>query len=78
MSNVYEKLSGDIGTTTNPEYKTRKGETMKAVAWFGDKDVRVIDTPAPAVTEPQDAIVGVTGTTVCGSDLHLYHKEFLR
>jgi threonine dehydrogenase-like Zn-dependent dehydrogenase len=40
-------------------------------------DVRVEEAPVPAITEPADVIVRVTGTTVCGSDLHLYHKEIM-
>jgi hypothetical protein len=39
---------------------------MKALAWFGKKDVRVIDTPIPDITQPDDVIVKVTGTTICG------------
>jgi threonine dehydrogenase-like Zn-dependent dehydrogenase len=41
-------------------------------------DVRVEEAPVPAITEPTDVIIKVTGTTVCGSDLHLYHKEILQ
>lgn len=43
-----------------------------------EPDVRVIPAPVPAVTDPTDAVVKVTGTTVCGSDLHLYHKELFQ
>lgn len=50
---------------------------MKALAWFGTTDVRVVDAPIPDITEPDDVIVKVTGTTICGSDLHLYHGEIL-
>jgi len=39
---------------------------MKALAWFGKKDVRVIDAPIPDITQPEDVIVKVTGTTICG------------
>lgn len=39
---------------------------MKALAWFGKKDVKVVDAPIPDITEPQDVIVKVTGTTICG------------
>ena len=39
---------------------------MKALAWFGRKDVRVIDSPIPDITQPEDVIVKVTGTTICG------------
>ena len=45
---------------------------MKAVAWHGTHDVRVDEVPDPAIEHPTDAIVRVTSTGICGSDLHLY------
>ena len=45
---------------------------MKAVTWHGKRDVRVDEVPDPAIEEPTDAIVRVTSTGICGSDLHLY------
>ncbi len=45
---------------------------MKAVAYHGKRDVRVDDVPDPTIQEPTDAIVRVTSTGICGSDLHLY------
>jgi threonine dehydrogenase-like Zn-dependent dehydrogenase len=45
---------------------------MKAVAWHGKRDVRVDTVPDPAIREPTDAIVRITTTGICGSDLHLY------
>ena len=45
---------------------------MKAVTWHGKRDVRVEDVPDPAVKEPTDAIVRITSSGLCGSDLHLY------
>ena len=45
---------------------------MKAVAWFGKSDVRVEDVPEPQIVNPRDAIIQVTLTAICGSDLHLY------
>ena len=69
---------GPYPTAVKPEYKSREdGSTMKALAWFGAKDVRVVDAPVPDITESDDVIVAVTGTTICGSDLHLYHGEIL-
>ena len=69
---------GAVPTEVHPEYGTRKdGQTMRALAWFGAKDVRIIDAPVPDITEPDDVILKVTGTTICGSDLHLYHGEIL-
>jgi threonine dehydrogenase-like Zn-dependent dehydrogenase len=45
---------------------------MKAVTWHGKRDVRVDDVPDPVIQEPTDAIVRITTTNICGSDLHLY------
>jgi threonine dehydrogenase-like Zn-dependent dehydrogenase len=45
---------------------------MKAVTWHGKRDVRVENVPDPAIQEPTDAIVRITTTAICGSDLHLY------
>ena len=45
---------------------------MKAVTWHGKRDVRVDQVPDPQIIEPTDAIVRVTTTNICGSDLHLY------
>jgi threonine dehydrogenase-like Zn-dependent dehydrogenase len=45
---------------------------MKAVAWHGRRDVRVDEVPDPTIEEPTDAIVRITTTALCGSDLHLY------
>lgn len=45
---------------------------MKAVTWHGKRDVRVEDVPDPRIEEPTDAVIRVTSTNICGSDLHLY------
>ena len=45
---------------------------MKAVTWHGVEDVRVENVPDPKIEQPTDAIVRVTSTAICGSDLHLY------
>jgi threonine dehydrogenase-like Zn-dependent dehydrogenase len=45
---------------------------MKAVTWHGKRDVRVDTVPDPKIEEPTDAIIEVTSTNICGSDLHLY------
>ena len=45
---------------------------MKAVAWHGNHDVRVDTVPDPTIEHPTDAIVRVTSSGICGSDLHLY------
>ena len=45
---------------------------MKANCWHGKNDVRVEQVPDPAILNPRDAIVKITSTAICGSDLHLY------
>ncbi|KAB2898083.1 MAG: glutathione-dependent formaldehyde dehydrogenase [Kofleriaceae bacterium] len=46
---------------------------MRALTWHGKQDVRVEDVPDPAIVNPHDAVVRVTSTAICGSDLHLYN-----
>ena len=45
---------------------------MRAAVWHGRRDVRVETVPDPTITEPTDAIIRVTSSGLCGSDLHLY------
>ncbi|MFP5347896.1 MAG: zinc-dependent alcohol dehydrogenase [Actinomycetes bacterium] len=45
---------------------------MKALTWHGKRDVRIDEVPDPRIEEPNDAIIRVTSTAICGSDLHLY------
>src|SRR6201995_675811 len=45
---------------------------MKALTWHGRRDVRVDEVPDPGIKDPTDAIIRVTTTAICGSDLHLY------
>ncbi|OCB87798.1 GroES-like protein [Sanghuangporus baumii] len=73
---------GPVPTDLSHHYNARTDEngsqmTMKALAWMGTKQVSLIDAPVPDVTDPDDVIVAVTGTTIYGSDLHLFHGEIL-
>jgi threonine dehydrogenase-like Zn-dependent dehydrogenase len=45
---------------------------MKALCWHGKEDIRVDTVPDPEILDPRDAIVRITATAICGSDLHLY------
>ncbi|OTA89170.1 hypothetical protein M434DRAFT_398754 [Hypoxylon sp. CO27-5] len=58
--------------------ETGKEETMKALCWMGKNSVQVCDVPRPKIIEPNDVILKVTGSTVCGSDLHLYHGTVIQ
>jgi threonine dehydrogenase-like Zn-dependent dehydrogenase len=46
---------------------------MKALCWHGKKDVRVESVPDPKLINDRDAIIKVTATAICGSDLHIYN-----
>ncbi|KAL0564204.1 hypothetical protein V5O48_017847 [Marasmius crinis-equi] len=77
-ANKFQEKLGEVPTAVQAEYKPDpSGEKMRALAWFGTDDVRMIDAPVPDITEPDDVILQVTGTTICGSDLHLYHGEIV-
>ncbi|HVM47896.1 MAG TPA: zinc-dependent alcohol dehydrogenase [Candidatus Acidoferrum sp.] len=45
---------------------------MKANCWYGKHDMRVEEVPDPEILNPHDAIVKITSTAICGSDLHMY------
>jgi threonine dehydrogenase-like Zn-dependent dehydrogenase len=46
---------------------------MRATCWYGKRDVRVEQVPDPKILNQHDAIVRITSTAICGSDLHLYN-----
>jgi threonine dehydrogenase-like Zn-dependent dehydrogenase len=46
---------------------------MRANVWHGKQDVRIDNVPDPEILNPRDAIVKITSTAICGSDLHLYN-----
>jgi len=72
---------GDNATThqdvTNPGVypgaADPSGEKMKALVWQGKNKVEMVECPKPKIMEPRDVILKITGSTVCGSDLHLLH-----
>ncbi|KAJ6114894.1 Alcohol dehydrogenase superfamily zinc-type [Penicillium sp. IBT 16267x] len=55
------------------ETGTETGNKILAATWQGKKQVKLAQMPKPLVVDPGDVIVKVTGSTICGSDLHLYH-----
>jgi len=73
-SNLAEKVLGhhDLPTTAGVP---SNGETMMALAWHGKQDVRYEKVPKPCLVDPQDVIIKITATTICGSDLHVYDGQ---
>ncbi|KAH9220263.1 chaperonin 10-like protein [Leptodontidium sp. 2 PMI_412] len=68
---------------TNPgrdraKYADPSGETMKALVWNGKNSVKIENVPKPRVVEDRDVILKITGSTVCGSDLHLLHGSVVQ
>lgn len=80
VANKVQDYLGDRETVVHnfDTEKKRPNQTMKALVWHGNQSVNVEEVPVPAITDPGDVICKVTGTTVCGSDLHLYHKEIMQ
>jgi len=56
-----------VGRSSAPETRS-----MKALCWHGTGDVQIDNVPDPILEEPTDAIVRITSTAICGSDLHLF------
>jgi S-(hydroxymethyl)glutathione dehydrogenase / alcohol dehydrogenase len=46
---------------------------MKSLVWHGPMDVQINDKPQPTIMHPEDIVLRITSTAICGSDLHLYH-----
>ena len=61
-----------VSLERRPERAVRTSTgTMKALCWYGTNDVRVTKVPEPSIVNPRDAVIKVTLTAICGSDLHL-------
>ncbi|GJC85338.1 S-(hydroxymethyl)glutathione dehydrogenase [Colletotrichum liriopes] len=58
--------------------KGDSGELMKALVWQGKNKVEVVTVPKPKILEENDVILKVTGSTLCGSDLHLLHGSVVQ
>ena len=48
---------------------------MKAVTWCGTGKINVDTVPDPKILNPRDAIIKISSTCICGSDLHLYDGD---
>jgi hypothetical protein len=62
--------SGEVATDAG---SAARSDCMKALCWYGSGDVRVETVPDPQILNPHDAIVKITLTAICGSDLHIYN-----
>lgn len=86
LEHAMRKGEGQAHVTTdvanpaaNPEkYADPSGEKMRALAWQGVNDVQMVESLKPRIINDHDVVVKVTGSTICGSDLHLYHGAILQ
>ncbi|KAK7000742.1 chaperonin 10-like protein [Favolaschia claudopus] len=79
VSNKLAERIGDVPTVVSAKYQPRSdGGKMKVLAWFGTRDVRLIEAAIPDIPDPSNVMLRVTGTTIRGSDLHLYHGEIIQ
>ena len=74
LASAYQKATEPKETATATQPKT-SDDKMEALAWFGKEDIRLVIVEKPIITDPTDAIVKVTKSSICGSDLHLYTNE---
>jgi hypothetical protein len=73
VSSADSRCRGARGETDSERLARRPGGPLtKAVAWHGTGDVRVDTVPDPRIEQATDAIVRLTSTAICESDLHLY------
>ncbi|KAI8577127.1 hypothetical protein K450DRAFT_253770 [Umbelopsis ramanniana AG] len=78
-SNLAQKKMGEVPVKVANEDKQEHADTdMLACCWMGKDKVEMKRVPKPAVTDDEDVLIRITGSTVCGSDLHLYHGEIMQ
>ncbi|CEG79394.1 hypothetical protein RMATCC62417_13871 [Rhizopus microsporus] len=78
-SNIAQKVMGEVPVSVaNEDRQATSGSDMLACCWVGKGKVELRRVPKPDITDDEDVIVKITGTTVCGSDLHLYHGELMQ
>lgn len=71
-SSITKQDVADFQTLGDPN------RTMKALVWQAKNKVEIVDVPRPKIIEGRDVILKVTGSTVCGSDLHLLHGSIVQ
>ncbi|KAH1840908.1 hypothetical protein KXX54_002284 [Aspergillus fumigatus] len=73
MSSAKPALTTDISNYGDTGYGDLS-QTMKALTWQGKNQVKLVETARPTIVDDEDVILRVTGSTICGSDLHLLHS----
>ncbi|CAO3686700.1 unnamed protein product [Umbelopsis vinacea] len=78
-ANLAQKKMGEVPIpVANEDKQSTSGTDMLACCWMGKEKLQMRRVPKPAITDDEDVIIRITGSTVCGSDLHLYHGEIMQ
>ncbi|KAJ2955333.1 hypothetical protein NQZ79_g8654 [Umbelopsis isabellina] len=78
-ANIAQKHMGEVPVSVaNQDKENKTGDDMLACCWVGKDNLEMRRVPKPTITDDEDVILKVTGSTVCGSDLHLYHGEIMQ
>jgi len=76
-ANLAEKIVGHRETAVSTKDNVDSSQQMHALVWHGKRDMRYDLVPKPALTDDGDAIIRITATTICGSDLHIYNGDLM-
>ncbi|KAG0750485.1 hypothetical protein G6F57_001482 [Rhizopus arrhizus] len=78
-ANTAQRMMGEKPVeVTNEDRQQTSDTTMLACVWVGKDNLEMRTVPKPEITDDEDVILKITGSTVCGSDLHLYHGELMQ
>lgn len=78
-ANLAQKKMGEVPVkVANEDKQNISGNEMLACCWVGKEKLEMRTVPKPTITDDEDVIIRITGSTVCGSDLHLYHGEMMQ
>jgi threonine dehydrogenase-like Zn-dependent dehydrogenase len=73
--NVNTIPDADNKIKVSTKFKEHSTLKMRAAEWHGKENIKIVERPAPTITDDRDCIVRITSTTVCGSDLHMYFNQ---
>ncbi|KAI1293191.1 hypothetical protein EDD11_008496 [Mortierella claussenii] len=78
-ANIAQSHFGEVPVkASNEDKQNTSSSEMLACCWVGKEKLEMKKVPKPDITDDEDVLIRVTGSTVCGSDLHLYHGEIVQ
>ncbi|KAF9388208.1 hypothetical protein CPB97_001436 [Podila verticillata] len=78
-TNITQHYMGEFPVkASNEDKQDTSSSEMLACCWEGKENIQIRRVPRPDITDDEDVFIRVTGSTVCGSDLHLFHGEIMQ